>query len=147
MKSYLANHMQCIEVGDTNYELELIKCGVPGPLLFPLYINNMIKYFINYFKLTLFADVTSLYNSCKNRHGNVIFINFVIYVLFNLFNFWDKLKSAAVTNTDFQNFPTKTFHNLISTINGNDSRWTKVRLGQRWSSLNSLQTTFENPFT
>lgn len=29
MKSYLTNRMQCTEVGDTQSELELVKCGVP----------------------------------------------------------------------------------------------------------------------
>jgi hypothetical protein len=70
MKSYLTNRMQCTEVGDTQSELELVKCGVPqgsvlGPLLFLLYINDIVKS-SNIFKFTLFADDTSLYYSCKN---------------------------------------------------------------------------------
>ena len=70
MKSYLTNRMQCTEVGDTQSELELVKCGVPqgsvlGPLLFLLYINDIVKS-SNLFRFTLFADDTSLYYSCKN---------------------------------------------------------------------------------
>ena len=50
--------------------MELVKCGVPqgsvlGPLLFLLYINDIVKS-SNLFRFTLFADDTSLYYSCKN---------------------------------------------------------------------------------
>ena len=70
MKSYLTNRMQCTEIGDTQSELELVKCGVPqgsvlGPLLFLLYINDIVES-SRLFKFTLFADDTSLYYSCKN---------------------------------------------------------------------------------
>ena len=70
MKSYLTNRMQCTEIGDTQSELELVKCGVPqgsvlGPLLFLLYINDIVES-SSLFKFTLFADDTSLYYSCKN---------------------------------------------------------------------------------
>ena len=72
LKSYLNNRMQCTEIGDTQSELELIKCGVPqgsvlGPLLFLIYINDIVNS-SNLFKFTLFADDTSLYYSCKNTN-------------------------------------------------------------------------------
>ena len=70
LKSYLCNRMQCTEVGDTQSELEYIKCGVPqgsvlGPLLFLLYINDIVES-SKIFKFILFADDTSLYYSTKN---------------------------------------------------------------------------------
>jgi hypothetical protein len=73
LKSYLTNSMQCTEIGDTQSELELIKCGVPqgsvlGPLLFLIYINDIVKS-SKLFKFTLFADDTSLYYSCKNTNN------------------------------------------------------------------------------
>ena len=78
IKNYLNNRMQCTEIGDTQSELELIKCGVPqgsvlGPLLFLIYINDIVNS-SKLFKFTLFADDTSLYYSCKNTNNleNVI---------------------------------------------------------------------------
>ena len=78
IKNYLTNRMQCTEIGDTQSELELIKCGVPqgsvlGPLLFLIYINDIVNS-SKLFKFTLFADDTSLYYSCKstNNLGNII---------------------------------------------------------------------------
>ena len=65
--------MQCTEIGDTQSELEMIKCGVPqgsvlGPLLFLIYINDIINS-SKLFNFTLFADDTSLYYSCKNTNN------------------------------------------------------------------------------
>ena len=70
IRNYLTNRMQCTEIGDTQSELELIKCGVPqgsvlGPLLFLIYINDIVES-SKLFNFTLFADDTSLYYSCKN---------------------------------------------------------------------------------
>ena len=70
-KSYLADRMQCTEIGDQQSSLKYIKCGVPqgsilGPLLFLLYINDIIAS-SNVLKFTLFADDTSLYYSHKNK--------------------------------------------------------------------------------
>ena len=73
LENYLENRMQCTEIGDTQSELELIKCGVPqgsvlGPLLFLIYINDIVNS-SKLFKFTLFADDTSLYYSCKNTNN------------------------------------------------------------------------------
>ena len=70
IRNYLTNRMQCTEIGDTQSELEMIKCGVPqgsvlGPLLFLIYINDIVNS-SKLFNFTLFADDTSLYYSCKN---------------------------------------------------------------------------------
>ena len=79
IRNYLTNRMQCTEIGDTQSELELIKCGVPqgsvlGPLLFLIYINDIVNS-SKLFNFTLFADDTSLYYSCKNTNNLESVIN------------------------------------------------------------------------
>ena len=64
-KSYLTNRMQCTAVGNTQSDLSYIKCGVPqgsvlGPLLFLLYINDIVNS-SSLLKFILFADDTCLY--------------------------------------------------------------------------------------
>ena len=69
-KSYLSNRKQCVSLGGVISSLKSVTHGVPqgsilGPLLFILYINDIIncsKYFI----FILFADDTNLFYSCKN---------------------------------------------------------------------------------
>ena len=61
--------MQCVEVGGTRSDFEMISCGVPqgsilGPLLFLIYINDM-KASIEC-RLSLYADDSALLFSHKN---------------------------------------------------------------------------------
>ena len=69
-KSYLSNRMQGTDIGGIQSSLNYIKCGVPqgsvlGPLLFLLYINDIVNS-SKLFQFTLFADDTSLFYSQKN---------------------------------------------------------------------------------
>ena len=78
-QSYLVDRMQCTEIGNTQSNLEYIKCGVPqgsilGPLLFLLYINDIVLS-SKIFKFTLFADDTSLFYSNKNADKATEIIN------------------------------------------------------------------------
>jgi hypothetical protein len=79
MTSYLSDRMQCTEIGDTQSELDYVRCGVPqgsilGPLLFLLYINDIV-FSSNVFKFNLFADDTSLFYSNNNKNEATEVIN------------------------------------------------------------------------
>jgi len=63
-KSYLSNRMQCVEINRKMPTFKTISCGVPqgsilGPLLFILYINDII-HASSVMKFILFADDTNL---------------------------------------------------------------------------------------
>ena len=78
-KSYLSNRMQCTEIGNIQSKLDYVKCGVPqgsvlGPLLFLLYINDIVLS-SSICKFTLFADDTSLFYSHKNKAEGVRILN------------------------------------------------------------------------
>ena len=69
LKSYLSNRYQFTYINGIQSSLQLIKCGVPqgsilGPLLFLLYINDLPM--ASDLGITLFADDTCLFYSCKN---------------------------------------------------------------------------------
>ena len=78
-KSYLTDRMQCTEIGNTQSKLDYVKHGVPqgsvlGPLLFLLYINDIVLSSDNC-KFTLFADDTSLFYSHKNKAEGTKILN------------------------------------------------------------------------
>ena len=63
-KSYLSNRMQSVEISGQVSSLKAITCGVPqgsilGPLLFILYINDIVR-ISELMKFILFADDTNL---------------------------------------------------------------------------------------
>ena len=71
--------MQCTEIGNTRSKFEIVKCGVPqwsvlGPLLFLLYINDIILS-SSLCKFTLFADDTSLFYSHESKEEGVRILN------------------------------------------------------------------------
>ena len=70
LKNYLTNRKQCTEINGIISDIEVTKCGVPqgsilGPLLFLLYINNIVKS-SKIQRFYLFADDTILFYSSKN---------------------------------------------------------------------------------
>ena len=78
-KSYLSDRMQCTEIGNTQSKFDYVKSGVPqgsvlGPLLFLLYINDIVLS-SNLCKFTLFADDTSLFYSHKNKAEGTKILN------------------------------------------------------------------------
>ena len=76
-KSYLNNRRQHTEINGILSDIDTIRCGVPqgsvlGPLLFLLYINDIIKT-SEVLKFFLFADDTKIYFSTKdNQHTEKI---------------------------------------------------------------------------
>ena len=68
-ESYLSNRNQCVKIGNTHSDTLTVKCGVPqgsilGPLLFLIYINDIVKS-SNILQFTLFADDTCIFYSSK----------------------------------------------------------------------------------
>src|ERR1051325_8142231 len=79
IKSYLANRKQFVSLNQISSTMKNITCGVPqgsilGPLLFTLYINDMVhcselSYYI------LFADDTNIFFSCKSFSDLAVTVN------------------------------------------------------------------------
>ena len=69
-RSYVSNRLQCVRVGNKISSPRTVNCGIPqgsclGPLLFLLYINDLVNVSDNVSSL-LFADDTTMYASATN---------------------------------------------------------------------------------
>jgi hypothetical protein len=78
-KSYLSNRKQKVKYGDILSDDILVEYGVPqgtvlGPLLFNLYVNDIVKH-VKYCNISMFADDTMLYKSGKNIENIITEIN------------------------------------------------------------------------
>jgi hypothetical protein len=109
LKSYLTNRKQYVCIGDTDSTLKAITCGVPqgsvlGPLLFILYINDIV----NCSKLLhfiLFADDTNLFYS----HRDLNYLCTTINAELNKLNIWFSANrlSLNVKKTNYIMFGSK----------------------------------------
>ena len=71
-RSYLSDRQQCVKNGDIKSDFTTVKHGVPqgsilGPLLFLLYINDIVL-FLKRLQFLLFADDTSIFATGDNQH-------------------------------------------------------------------------------
>ena len=78
-KDYLSNRKQCVYFNDTLSSLKNVSCGIPqgsmlGPLLFILYINDII-HCSQLLHFILFADDTNLFLSNKNISELMLLVN------------------------------------------------------------------------
>ena len=69
ISGYLSDRSQCVSIGGLLSKKEAIFCGVPqgsvlGPLLFTLYINDLVNV-STILKLIMFADDTNVFASHK----------------------------------------------------------------------------------
>ena len=69
--SYLSNRRQFVSLFGTNSDYQTVTCGVPqgsvpGPLLFLLYINDILPKCSNILDFHLFADDTNLFLNNSN---------------------------------------------------------------------------------
>jgi hypothetical protein len=96
LSSYLANRSQCVVIGDTVSAPSTVKCGVPqgsvlGPLLFILYINDIVRS-SSLFKFIMFADDTNLFMSHKNLNQLTELVNQELISISN----WLKLNKLSL---------------------------------------------------
>ena len=101
-KSYLSNRKQfvCYQIHDSNHKI--INCGVPqgsilGPLLFTLYINDIVNT-TSLLELILFADDTTLLFSHPNIASQNDIINIELQEICNWFQANKLSVNATKTN-------------------------------------------------
>jgi len=101
-ESYLNNRKQYVNFNNSRSDLKDIICGVPqgsilGPLLFILYVNDIVNT-SNKFNFTLFADDTTILYSHKDIKNQVPVINRELQEVSNWFKANKLSVNASKTN-------------------------------------------------
>ena len=108
LKSYLSNRQQFVFVDGSNATMSTIQCEVPqgsilGPLLFLIYINDIINS-SSIFKFIMFADDTTVLASHKNLNVLIDTLNVELSKISTWFK-CNKL-SLNISKTNFMHFQT-----------------------------------------
>ena len=98
LNNYLRNRHQFVEFKNNNSDLQEILTGIPqgsilGPLLFSIYINDLIK-LTNKFKYLMYADDTTLYFNLEDFNSETM--NDDINSCLDEINVWLKLNKLTV---------------------------------------------------
>ena len=98
LDNYLRNRHQFVEFKNNNSDLQEILTGIPqgsilGPLLFSIYINDLIKS-TNKFKYLMYADDTTLYFNLEDFNSETM--NDDINSCLDEINVWLKLNKLTV---------------------------------------------------
>lgn len=97
-KGYLKNRIQVVKANNTISGEQMVQCGVPqgstlGPLLFLIYINDMIDYIGE--GVLLFADDTVLYSSDQNYQKATKKLQEKV----NTVSYWTRYSELTVNNS------------------------------------------------
>lgn len=114
-QNYLLNRQQYVFLNESSSSLRVINCGVPqgsvlGPLLFILYINDIVNC-SNILKFILFADDTNIFHSDTNVFQLMTTINCELLKLSKWFKA-NKL-SLNVKKTNYILFGRKKFRTVV----------------------------------
>ena len=114
-RNYFSNRYQYVKTDDVESSLLEVKTGIPqgsilGPLIFSIYINDLVKV-SNIFKFLMYADDTTIYFSLEDLQDNKAFI---INKELEKVNVWLKLNKLTI-NTEKTKFII--FHNQWKIVN------------------------------
>ena len=98
ISTFLADRNQWITVGGKISGLISVTSGIPqcsilGPILFLLYINDVVDLFDNIFKVKLFADDLKLYThvyTVSQKNCAKLFLSELHQIFTNFDDFWQK---------------------------------------------------------
>lgn len=97
-RSYLSNRKQSVTIGDTESNLMMVEFGVPqgsvlGPLLYLLYAND-INYLLTDLITVIFADDTTLIETCNTIETLALRVNHVLSLVLD----WSNYNKLSLNN-------------------------------------------------
>jgi hypothetical protein len=131
-KNYLSNRKQYVSYNTCESELKHIICGVPqgsilGPLLFILYVNDIV-YTSKILNIILFADDTTILYSSKHINSKICLVNRELEEVSNWFKANKLSVNASKTNYMVLGTPKMTSLNDTHASTSNDQIEVKILL-------------------